>query len=322
MKTQKAMNDKLVLLTLILLTACTSDERTADAYGNFEAVETIVSAQATGSLLSFAIEEGQTVQTGQTVGQIDTDQLQLRRAQLLANKRAVATRNPDIAVQLATFTDQIAVQEQQLKNLQREQTRTKNLLDAGAATAKQLDDIQAQIAVIERQIALVRQQRAAQKSALSTQRAGIGADAGPLAEQVKQLDDQIKKSSIVNPVTGTVTVKFAEPGEVVSYGKALYKIADLGNIILRAYVAGDQLVSVNVGQHVTVLVDAPNNTMKPYDGTVAFISGKAEFTPKVIQTKDERVNLVYALKINVKNDGSLKIGMPGEVQFAANTAKP
>ena len=312
----------LLVCLLLVVIACTNDEKTTDAYGNFEAVETIVSAQATGGLTAFSVEEGQSLTAGQTVGQIDTDQLTLRRAQLLANKRAVATRNPNITVQLALFNEQIVVQEQQLKNLQRERTRTKNLLDAGAATAKQLDDIQAQIDIIERQIVLTRQQRAAQASALNTQKSGIGADAGPLDEQVKQLDDQIKKSSIVNPLTGTVTVKFAEPGEVVSYGKALYKVADLGNIILRAYVAGDQLLSVKVGQRVTVLVDAPNNTMKPYNGTVEFLSGKAEFTPKVIQTRDERVNLVYALKIRVKNDGSLKIGMPGEVQFAANAPTP
>lgn len=306
---------KLLLLIMLSLIACTETDLKSDAYGNFEAVETIVSAQATGALVSFLIEEGQTLQAGQAVGQIDTDQLLLRRAQLLANKRAVSIRTPDITTQLAYFDDQIAVQEQQLKNLQREKIRTKNLLEAGAVPAKQLDDIVAQMDIINRQIALIRQQRVAQASALNTQRSGIGADAAPLDEQVKQIDDQIKKSAVVNPLAGTVTVKFVEPGEVVSYGKSLYKVADLGTITLRAYVAGDQLVNVNVGQRVQVLVDAPNNTMKPYEGTVEFISSKAEFTPKVIQTKEERVNLVYALKIRVKNDGSLKIGMPGEVQF-------
>ena len=302
-------------LLLSLTAACTTTEPESDAYGNFEAVETTVSAQATGSLVRFVVDEGQTLTAGQTVGQIDTDQLTLRRAQLLANKRAVATRNPDITVQLATFTDQIAVQEQQRRNLLREKTRTQNLLEAGAAPAKQLDDIQAQIDVIERQIALIRQQRTAQASTLKTQKSGIGADAGPLDEQVKQLDDQIRKSAIVNPLAGTVTVKYTEPGEVVSYGRPLYKIADLGNITLRAYVAGDQLTRIKTGQSVKVMVDVPNGELKPYAGTVTWISSKAEFTPKVIQTRDERVNLVYALKINVKNDGSLKIGLPGEVKF-------
>ena len=309
------MNQKSLLLALLALTACTNNDQKSDAYGNFEAVETIVSAQATGDLKAFSVEEGQTLRAGQTVGQIDTDQLVLRRAQLIANKRAVATRTPNITTQLAQFNDQIAVQEQQLKTLQREKTRTKNLIEAGAAPTKQLDDIEGQMDVITRQIALIRQQRAAQASTLKTQRAGIGADAGPLDEQVKQLDDEIKKSAIINPLAGTVTVKFAEPGEVVSYGKSLYKIADLGNITLRAYVAGDDLINVKVGQTVKVYVDDTGGKLREYTGTVTWISSKAEFTPKVIQTKDERVNLVYALKINVKNDGSLKIGMPGEVKF-------
>lgn len=306
----------LIISGILLFVSCTADDKKSDAYGNFEAVETIVSAQATGALTSFSVDEGQTLKAGQAVGQIDTDQLVLRRAQLLASKRAIATRTPNIRTQLAAFDDQIAVQEQQHKTLQREKIRTQNLIAAGAAPSKQLDDIEAQMALIDRQVMLIRQQRAAQASVLSTQRSGIGADAGPLDEQVNQLDDQIRKSSVVNPLAGTVTVKFAEPGEVVSYGRALYKVADLGNITLRAFLAGDQLVNVKVGQRVTVLVDAPNNTMKPYNGTVTFIADKAEFTPKVIQTKEERVNLVYALKIRVKNDGSLKIGMPAEVQFA------
>lgn len=305
------------LLLLAFATACTDSTPESDAYGNFEAVETIISAQATGALTSFLVEEGQTLKTGQTVGQIDTDQLVLRRAQLLASKRAVSIRTPNISTQLSAFEDQIALQEQQRRNLQRERTRTQNLINAGAAPAKQLDDIEAQMAVIDRQIALIRQQRTAQASTLKTQQSGIKADALPLDEQVNQVDDQIKKSSVINPRAGTVTVKFVEPGEVVSYGKALYKISDLGIITLRAYVAGDQLVNVKVGQPVTVMVDAPGGTLKSCTGTVEFISDKAEFTPKVIQTKDERVNLVYALKIRVKNDGQLKIGMPGEVRFSS-----
>ena len=311
----KTPHISLIFSVLIALTGCTKTEDTADAYGNFEAVETIVAAQATGPLQRFAVEEGQALTPGQVVGQIDTEQLALRRAQLVANKRAVAVRTPDFGPQLAQFDDQIAVQEQQRRNLLREKTRTQNLIAAGAAPAKQLDDITDQLALIDRQVTLIRQQRAATASTLRTQQSGIGADAGPLTEQVKQLDDQIRKSAVVNPVGGTVTVKYAQPGEVVSYGKSLYKVAALNQITLRAYVAGDQLVRVKTGQPVQVLVDAPNNTMKPYQGTVTWISSKAEFTPKVIQTKDERVNLVYALKINVKNDGSLKIGMPGEVKF-------
>ncbi|WP_375444016.1 HlyD family secretion protein [uncultured Fibrella sp.] len=302
-------------LLVLLLAGCGKEAEQSDAYGNFEAVETIVSAEATGALQRFSVEEGQTLQVGQAVGQIDTQQLALRKAQLRASERALTQKVPNIPAQLSAFAEQIAVQEQQLATLRREKQRTQNLVADGAATTKQLDDINAQIALVDRQIALTRQQRTAQASALSTQRGGIVAETAPLAEQVKQIDDQIRKSAVVNPLAGTVTVKFAEPGEVVSYGKPLYKIADMTTITLRAYVAGDQLTSVKVGQRVKVLVDSPNEQYKTYEGTVNFISGKAEFTPKVIQTKEERVNLVYAMKVMVNNDGSLKIGMPGEVRF-------
>ena len=299
----------------VLFVGCKNDEDTADAYGNFEAIETTVSAEATGALQEFSVEEGQSLRAGQVVGQIDTEQLKLRRAQLLASQRAVRSRTPNVSAQLSAFEQQLAVQQQQLKTIQHEQERTRNLVAAGAATRKQLDDINAQVAVTERQIALTRQQRAAQASALNTQRSGTVAETAPLAEQVKQLDNQIAKALVMNPIGGTVTVKYAELGEVVSYGKPLYKVAALDKITLRAYVSGDQLVNVKTGQPVKVFVDAPNDQLKPYTGTVTWISSRAEFTPKVIQTKDERVNLVYAMKIKVKNDGSLKIGMPGEVRF-------
>lgn len=296
-------------------TACQTNDDTADAYGNFEAVETTVSAEATGALKQFTVEEGELLKAGQPVGQIDTEQLKLRRAQLLASKQAVQSRTPNVSAQLSAFDNQIAVQQQQLKTLERERERSQNLIAAGAAPTKQLDDIMAQMDVINRQIALIRQQRVAQASALNTQRSGTAAEAAPLTEQVKQIDDQIAKSTVINPIGGTVTVKYAEPGEVVSYGKPLYNVAALTSITLRAYVAGDQLTNVKTGQKVRVFVDAPDDKLKPYTGTVTWISSKAEFTPKVIQTKDERVNLVYALKISVKNDGSLKIGMPGEVRW-------
>ncbi len=300
---------------LLVQVGCTTQDDMADAYGNFEAIETTVSAQATGVLQQFAVDEGQLLKAGQTIGQIDTEQLALRRAQLLASKQAVQNRTPDVSAQLSAFAQQISVQEQQLKNLRREQERSQNLVNAGAAPSKQFDDVNAQIAVVERQIALSRQQRSAQASVLNTQRSGTSAEAAPLAEQVKQLDDQIARASVVNPIDGTVTVKYAEPDEVVSYGKPLYKIATLDVITLRAYVAGDQLTRIKPGQAVQIFVDAPDDQLKPYTGTVTWISSKAEFTPKIIQTKDERVNLVYALKIQVKNDGGLKIGMPGEVRF-------
>lgn len=304
----------IVCLLFISLIACKTEPQ-SDAYGNFEAVETIVSAEATGALQQLTVEEGQTLKTGQTVGQIDPLQLQLRKSQLLASQRAVTSRSPNVQAQLSPYEQQLAVQEQQLQTLQREKTRTENLIAAGAAPTKQLDDIVAQIEVINRQMALIRQQRAAQQSALTTQRSGTLSEEAPLEEQIRQLDDQIKKATIVNPAAGTVTIKFAETGEVVSYGKPLYKVADLDQMTLRAYISGDQLVRVKTGQSVKVLVDAPNDQYKEYTGTVTWISSKAEFTPKVIQTKDERVNLVYALKVRVKNDGGLKIGMPGEIRL-------
>lgn len=304
------------LLSLLILTACQNNDDTADAYGNFEAVETIVSAQATGPIQTLRVEEGQPLKAGETVGQIDPRQLLFTKAQLLANQRAVQSRTPNVTAQLSSYEEQIAVQQQQLRNLQREKERTQNLIAAGAAPTKQLDDIVAQMDVLQRQIALIRQQRVAQASALSTQRSGTQAETAPLNEQIKLLDDQIQKATIMNPLAGTVTVKFAEAGEVATYGKPLYKVADLNNITLRAYVSGDELVNVKVGQTVTVSVDETEGKLRSYSGTVTWVSNKAEFTPKVIQTKEERVNLVYALKINVKNDGALKIGMPGEVRFA------
>ncbi len=311
----KTAQTSLLYGLLMLLWACQNDSDTADAYGNFEAVETTVSAEATGVLQQFTAEEGQELRVDQVVGQIETKQLQLRKAQLLASEQAVRSRTPNVSAQLSAYEQQIAVLQQQQKTLRREKERSQNLIAAGAAPTRQLDDIVAQMEAIDRQMALVRQQRTAQASALSTQRGGTMAEAAPLAEQVKQIDDQIRKASIVNPVGGTVTIRYAEPGEVVSYGKPLYKIAALSDITLRAYVGGDQLVSVKPGQNVNVFVDAPNDKLKRYDGTVTWISSKAEFTPKVIQTKDERVNLVYALKVRVRNDGALKIGMPGEVRF-------
>jgi HlyD family secretion protein len=299
----------------LALAACRNGNTESDAYGNFEAVETIVSAEATGALRELTVAEGLTLKAGQVVGLVDTTQLSLRRAQLLASQQAVASRTPNVSAQLSYYNQQLAVQEQQLKNLQRERERSQNLVAAGAAPGKQLDDIVNQIEVLQRQMALTRQQRAAQASALNTQRSGTAAEKAPLAEQVSQINDQIRNSFVVNPVAGTVTVKLAEPAEVVTYGKPLYKIADLNTILLRAYVSGDQLVSVKTGQKVKVLVDAPDDAYKTYEGTVQWISSKAEFTPKVIQTKAERVNLVYAMKVSVQNDGSLKIGMPGEVRF-------
>ncbi|HEU4717986.1 MAG TPA: HlyD family efflux transporter periplasmic adaptor subunit [Bacteroidia bacterium] len=283
------------------LFSCNSAEKKADAYGNFEAVETIVSAQGQGQLLSFDVEEGQQLKVNENVGLIDTFALYLKKKEIDATIRSLNKKVPDSEAQLA-------VVRQQIENAMREKTRIENLVKADAAPSKGLDDINEQIAVLQ-------QQEKALQSQLQTQSSTILSGGDPLAVEKMQVDDLLAKCSIINPVSGTVTTKFAERGEVVAPGKPLYRIADLQNMILRAYVSGDQLSKVKIGQHVKVSIDDGSGKMKTYDGTVEWISDKAEFTPKLIQTKEERVNLVYAVKIRVVNDGAIKSGMPGEVNF-------
>lgn len=290
------------LLLASALLACNGGKDKADAYGNFEAVETIVSAEGTGKLLSFNVEEGMTLPADTVIGWIDSTQLNLRKAQIKANIKAVLTKRPDIAPQLEVLREQIARQKI-------EQERIQNLLKAKAATPKQLDDINAQIAILEKQYRSL-------SSTLNTQVSGYNSETHPLEAQVEQLNDQLKQSRVVNPTGGTVLVKYVEKGEVVNYGKPLYKIADLSDMILRAYIGEEQLGLVKIGQAVTVLTDAPDGKYREWPGKVTWVAAEAEFTPKVIQTKDERTNLVYAVKISVHNDGSLKIGMPAELKLA------
>jgi HlyD family secretion protein len=290
-----------LLLALALLAACQPEAPRFDASGNFETTETVVAAQAQGQLLRLAVAEGDELPAGREVGVIDTTQLYLRKRQLQASARAVQQQTPNVSAQLGALQQQVA-------NLQRERQRVVSLVKADAVPAKQLDDI-------DYQLATARQQLAAQRSALGTQASGTAAQAAPLREQVRQVSEQLRQSRVVNPVAGTVLTVYVEPSEVVNYGQPLYKIGDTKTLILRAYVAGDQLTQVKLRQPVKVLVDAPNNQQRAYPGRVQWISAKAEFTPKVIQTKEDRVNLVYALKIAVPNDGSLKIGMPADVLF-------
>ncbi len=290
------------LLMTALLPACRSNNDEADAYGNFEAVETVVSAEGTGKLLSFMVEEGMQLPADTIVGWIDSTQLSLKKSQVRANIRAVLSKIPETAPQLEVIREQIATQK-------REQLRVQNLLKANAATSKQLDDINAQIAVLEKQYRSL-------ASSLNTQVSGYSSEAQPLEAQVLQLNDQLKQSRIVNPVGGTVLTKYVERGEVVTYGKALYKIADLSSLLLRAYIGEEQLGQIKLGQQVTVRTDLPEGKYRQWTGTVTWVSAEAEFTPKEIQTKEERTNLVYAVKIRVQNDGSLKIGMPAELKLA------
>jgi HlyD family secretion protein len=312
----KANLSKYLFLAGIAFSACQNSAPKADAYGNFEADEIIVSAEASGKILSLKIEEGQTLKLGEQVGAIDSFQLVLKREQLQASIRAIVAKSPAIGVQLAVFEKQMASVRQQLATLEREKRRVENLLKSDAATPKQLDDISAQIEAAQRQMDVILEQKSATNSSLSTQQSGLLAEILPLQKQISQLDDQLAKCRIVNPLDGTVLVKYAEPGEVTSFGKPLYKSADLNTMTLRAYVAGDQLSAVKTGQQVKVFVDAEDRSQKELSGKITWISPKAEFTPKVIQTKDERVNLVYAVKISVPNsDSVLKIGMPAEVRF-------
>lgn len=292
------------ILFVILFAACNSNDDTADAYGNFESTEIIVSAEATGRILRFDVEEGAVLSARAVVGGIDSTQLYLKKAQLGANIKAVLSKRPDISPQLEVIRQQIATQ-------QREKQRVQNLLKANAATSKQLDDINAQIAVLEKQYAST-------ASSLNTQVSGLNSETQPLQLQVEQVQEQLAQSRIINPVQGTVLTKYVENGEVVNFGKPLYKIADLNTMYLRAYIAGNQLGQFKVGQAVTVQTDLPGGEMKSWNGTVSWVASEAEFTPKTIQTKEERVQLVYALKVKVQNDGSLKIGMPGEIRLSKN----
>jgi HlyD family secretion protein len=283
-----------------VLMSCT-EEKTFDASGAFEADETIISSQTGGVLKAFAIEEGQILEAGQLVGYVDSVQLYLQKRQLEAQIIALTGRKPNISLQLAALNEQ-------LKTAQREQTRVSNLVKADAATAKQLDDATAQVDVIQAQIQ-------AQKSTLNISTQGISNDATPMEVQIAQLNDQLEKSIIINPLAGTVLTKYAEQSEMTAPGKPLYKIADLSNIILRVYISGNQLSQVKLGQKVTIHTDNGEGGFDETEGSISWINDKAEFTPKTIQTKNERANLVYAIKVDVPNDGKFKIGMYGEINF-------
>jgi HlyD family secretion protein len=285
---------------ILLVTSCNKDV-TFDASGSFEAVEVIISAEANGVIKELNIEEGQNLQAGQYIGYIDSIQLFLKKKQLKSQMAALLTKKPNIGVQLSAL-------QEQLKSAEIEQKRITNLVKSEAATTKQLDDNNAQIEIIKKQIE-------AQKSTLSITSEGINKDILPLQVQVEQLEDQLQKCKIINPLNGTVLTKYAEQNEMAVTGKALYKIADLSEIILRIYISANQLPQVKLNQKVKVHTDESNGGFREDEGTITWISDKAEFTPKTIQTKDERANMVYAVKIKMKNDGTYKIGMYGEIKF-------
>ena len=289
------------ILSLLLALACSNGNGDFDATGTFESEEIIVSSEAMGKLVMFQVEEGMQLKQNQIVGVVDTTQLHLKKKQLLSSITAVLSKQPDVNTQLAALQEQI-------KTAEVEKKRIENLVSLNAATTKQLDDINSQLEVLNKQYT-------ATKSSLTITKQGLQSETLPLVAQVEQIQDQIKKSIIINPIDGTVLTRYAKQDEITSNGKALYKIANLSDMTLRAYVDGDQLGQIKLGQKVTVFVDNGDGKQKEMSGEIYWVSSKAEFTPKTIQTKDERANLVYAIKVKVMNDGYLKIGMYGEIKF-------
>ncbi|MBD0850132.1 HlyD family secretion protein [Maribacter arenosus] len=290
----KATYKIIIAITLTTFLSCSGNGDKADGYGNFEATETTVSAEANGKLLFFDVEEGHVLEENTVVGVIDTIQLSLQRDQLQATKNTIFSKSRNVL-------SQREVLKEQLKVAQNDQQRIVNLIKENAATPKQLDDINGQIEILKQQM-----------KSVETQNAPIVNEVKGIEIQIQQIEDKIQKSIIQNPIKGTVLAKYAEPNEITAFGKPLYKIADLDIMELRVYISETQLANIKMGQKVEVKIDDANS-MKSYKGTVSWISDSAEFTPKIIQTKEERVNLVYAVKIRVKNDGSLKIGMPAEM---------
>ena len=327
------MKKSMTILSLAIIfstfTACEKKTKKFDAAGTFEATEIIVSAEATGKILDLKIKEGDQLKKGDIIGGIDPLSIQLQKEQVQASMEALTQKSNDpmpqvnvLNEQIATQRNQIAVQKQQLIVLQKEQKRLENLVKADAATPKQLDDLNGQIDILRKQIeasessvSIFEKQILAQKAGVSIQNRGILSEKAPLEKRVKQLDDLISRAKIANPIDGTVLSKYAEAGEITTTGKPLYKIADMSEMTLRAYISGSQLAQVKINQMVKIMIDDGKDKYREMPGVVTWISDKAEFTPKTIQTKDERANLVYAIKIKVKNDGFLKIGMFGEVKL-------
>lgn len=286
---------------LALFSACGNGAPKYDATGTFETTEVLVSAEASGRLLYFDIEEGMLLKAGEEVGVVDTVQLYLKKLQLEASIKSVEEQRPDILKQVAATKEQISA-------AQRERNRVANLLKVGAANQKQLDDAEDQLEVLRKQLV-------AQNSTLSNSHQSLTWQSSSVGIQVAQVEDQLKKCHITSPITGTVLAKYAEAGELTAMGTPLFKVADTEQMYLRAYITSEQLSQVKLGQKVTVFSDYGTDDHKQYPGVVTWISDTSEFTPKTILTKNERANLVYAVKIAVHNDGLLKIGMYGGVEF-------
>jgi HlyD family secretion protein len=285
----------LLLVTSITFSCETSDDR-ADAYGNFEVEETTISAQAAGELLEFNIEEGVALKSDTRVGVIDSTTLAIQKSEIFANIGSIKARRVSIDAEQKVLDAEMA-------NLKREHNRVKLLIKSESATQKQLDDIEGNIVVLK-----------SKSSSISSQYSIINAQVKVMLAKIDLIDEQISRCLIINPTNGLVLTKLARKNELVAPGRPLYKIADMSTIYLKAYIAEPQLAIIKQGQKVIVKVDYPEG-QKEIEGLVSWVSSESEFTPKIIQTKEERVNLVYAIKVSVNNDGYLKLGMPGEVYF-------
>ncbi|PWA07181.1 HlyD family secretion protein [Flavobacterium psychrotolerans] len=289
------------IITFVLLTSlvsCNKNNDKADGYGNFEATEVTISAEANGNIEYLKLEEGEILEPKTQVGMIDTTQLYFNKQQLIASISTVLSKSKNVL-------SQRSVLQEQLKTTLIEKKRIENMFAENAATKRQVDEIIGKVNVLKEQI-----------KSVETQNAPIVNEVKSIDVQIEKINDQIEKSKIINPIKGTVLAKYAEPNEVTAFGKPLYKIADISEMTLRVYISETQLPKIKVGQNVSVKIDS-DKEMKSYLGTISWVSSSAEFTPKVIQTKEERVNLVYAVKVKVKNDGALKIGMPAEMWISS-----
>jgi len=287
----------LIIILAVLATACSNKTNLADAYGNFEATEVVVSAETSGRILTFSYTEGTEIEKGSEIALIDTTLYHLQKSEIDAGMKGVRTR-------ISSINAQNDILRQQIDNLKVNIARTENMLKDDAATKKQYDDLTGQVAVLEKQIA-----------ANNTQKASIAAELSVYESKKATLNEQVVRCSVKSPLKGTLIEKYAEAGELASAGKPLAKIADLSLIRLKVYVSGAQLGKIKTGQEVTVRIDKGKKDYSSFTGKISYISGKAEFTPKIIQTKEERVTFVYAVIIDVINDGSMKSGMPGEAIF-------
>jgi HlyD family secretion protein len=296
-------NTQILFLFVLLFSIISCKEKTNnyDASGSFEATETIIAAEASGKILQLNIEEGQVLDSGQLIGFIDSTQLHLTKQQLVQSKKAILSGRPEAKVQVEALRDELA-------NAKLDRERTARLVAGGVASQKQLDDADSKITTLQSKIA-------AQESSLQTTTSSITEQGSTVDAQMREINDQLKKSVIINPVKGTVLTKYAEQFEMAALGKPLYKIADLSTIILRVYITGDQLQQIKIGEKLNVFTDDGKGGYKETEGLITWISDRSEFTPKTIQTKNERANLVYAVKVSVKNDGYLKLGMYGEVRW-------